>query len=397
MVIQDGRARSVSAWAEHLRDGGTTTWSAWPRDAAPAAVWPDPLPDATRLELLRRLNLSARLARPARTAGAGGLADLVLTTPAPGRGPVDMPLPWPGAPPRFGTRPVDPELLSAEDLVRLAVGVLARLLPGVRLPDAATVAPPPGRWPLPWRPRFLLHGTPDTARAVRRSLLAAGLVESDWRPTHVVVARPLEVMMAEHWAARNRAGGILKWSTLWRRSMAAGRLPGAVDTATTADRLLARGDGPVHVVLARDADPAAQLVAHVLGLRSAPVPALSPPDLSAADLVRRVNRLTGLQAGPARVPELAARLTEVLAGAALGEEPLAGPRVPRPALDWARGAAAAQADRLRCADYAVHGAPADLAPDDHQGTGRVDRDRTLELALRACLASWQLQEGQDPT
>ena len=134
----------------------------------------------------------------------------------------------------------------------------------------------PERWPFPWRTRFRLHGSPVTAHAVRRSLVVEGLVESDWRPTHVVVARPLEVMMAEHWVARTRSGGILKWSTLWRRAMAADRLPATLDVAATAQHLLARGDGPVHVVVARDADRAAALVAQLLGVR----PHRSPRPLS---------------------------------------------------------------------------------------------------------------------
>ena len=339
-------------------------------------------PDATHLELLRRLNVAAG-------AGVGGLAELVLTTGAPGRGPVDVPLPWPGEQPRFGSRPVEPEQLSSEELVRLASGVLARLLPGVR--PVAETETLPDRWPLPWRTRFRLHGSPATAHAVRRSLVLQGLVESDWRPTHVVVARPLEVMMAEHWVTRAGAGGILKWSTLWRRSVAADRLPGTLDVAATAQSLLARGDGPVHVVVARDADHAAALVAGLLGVGAAPVPPAA--EHATADLLRRVNRLTALECGPDRVPDLAARLAGVLRDVVPADEAVPAPLVPRPSLDWAREAAARQADRLRTADYAVHGDPAELAPTDHRGTGRVDRDRTLELALRACLATWQLQEG----
>ena len=60
-------------WAEHLRDGGTTTWTTW-SDQAGGRDEPDTTdrarptdgcrfeafePDATHLELLRRLNLTA--------------------------------------------------------------------------------------------------------------------------------------------------------------------------------------------------------------------------------------------------------------------------------------------------------------------------------------------------
>lgn len=343
------------------------------------------MPDAIHLELLRRLNLAAG-------GGVGGLADLVLATGAPGRGPVDVPLRWPGEQPRFGSRPVDPEQLPAEELVRLASGVLTRLLPGVR--TGAGTEDLPDRWPFPWRGRFRLHGSPATAQAVRRTLLVEGLVESSWRPTRVVVARPLDVMMAEHWVARARAGGILKWSTLWRRALAADRLPGPVDVAAVAEGLRASGDGAVHVVVARDADRAAALVRQLLGVRIAPLPPLPlRADHATADLLRRVNRLTALESGPARVPDLAARLSDVLRDVVPADEAVPAPLVPRPSLEWAQQSAARQAERLRTADYAVHGDPAELAPEDHRGTGRVDRDRTLELALRACLATWQQQEG----
>ena len=179
---------TVAGWAAHLRSGGTTTWSAWlDRDPAPeSATPPRPLPDAVHLELVRRLNEAA-----------GGpveaLADRVLATGSPGRGLVDVPLSWPEGNRDYGSPATDPALLPAEELIRLAVGVLAHLLPGVPVPREED--PSPG-WPVPWRRRFLLHGSPGTAAAVRHGLLRQGLVETDWRPTHVVLARPVEVMMA---------------------------------------------------------------------------------------------------------------------------------------------------------------------------------------------------------
>ena len=62
----------------------------------------------------------------------------MLTTAAPGRGRVDVPLSWPSADqdsPRFGTPPIEPDEVPGDELVRLAVGVLARQLPTAsRLP-----------------------------------------------------------------------------------------------------------------------------------------------------------------------------------------------------------------------------------------------------------------------
>ena len=135
---------------------------------------PDPTP--SHLELVRRLNLAAG------ASGCPGWPTCVLATPSPGSRPVDVPLPWPGRrTPRFGSPAIDPAQLPEEELIRLAVGVLARLLPGV--PRPAGTPELTRRWPVPWRRRFRLHGSPGTVAAVRRGLLAQGLVETDWRPT----------------------------------------------------------------------------------------------------------------------------------------------------------------------------------------------------------------------
>ncbi len=371
----------VAGWADHLRAGGTTTWSAWREQPQPTAPPVAPRPDAVHLELVRRLNLAAD--RP-----APGLADRVLSTASPGRGLVDVPLEWPPAPRTYGSPAMDPEQLPEEELIRLAVGVIAHLLPGLPRP-AATVATQ--RWPLPWRRRFQVHGSPATATAVRRGLLAQGLVESDWRPTHVVIARPVEVMMAEHWAVNCRRGGILKWSTQWRREQAAGRLPAAIDVVAIAGRLAGRPREPVHVVVAHDAQQAAETAARLLGARSFVLGGAG--ELAESDLHRRVNRLTALTAGPDAVRDLAARFSAVLTERDLVPDPPPPPAVPPGAEGWAREQALATATRIRTAGYAVHGDPDELLPADHGRPGTVDRTRTLELALAACLRTWQLQEG----
>ena len=303
MLIRDASyEQAVSAWAAHLRAGGTTDWSAW-RDTPTDLAADDlagtggrqPLPDAVHLELVRRINLAAPEGADVR-----GLADRVLATAAPGRGLIDVPLPWPDTPRRFGTPPMDPAQLPEEELIRLAVGVLAHLLPGV---PSSTPEAPPAPWPLPWRRRFRLHGSPGTVAGVRESLLAQGLVETDWRPTHVVIARPVPVMMAEHWAASVRNGGILKWSTAWRRAEAAGRLPPSIDVADIAERLATRSTRQVHVVAAGSAEEAAALTAEVL--RADPAEIQETGDAAVSDLLRRLNRLTALAHGPGRVRELA--------------------------------------------------------------------------------------------
>jgi hypothetical protein len=374
---------AVAAWADHLRSGGTTTWSAWLEHGHPgsAPTTAAPLPDAVHLELVRRLNERSGRADE-------GLADRVLATASPGRGLVDVPLPWPTAPRGYGSPAIDPERLPPEELIRLAVGVLVHLVPGLPAPETA---PPSAPWPLPWRRRFRLHGSPGTAAAVRGELVRQGLVESDWRPVHVVLARPVEVMMAERWAMRARLGGSPKWATLWRRQVAVGRLPRAIDVSAIAQRLEGRTREPVHVVVARDAEQVARTTARVLGARSFAVTGGGDP--AHTDLLRRVNRLTTVTAGPDRVRGLASRLAAALDGIGAADTPPPPPFVPEFALEWARDQAAVTAAELDAAGYAVHGDPGDLSPSDQPHPGTIDRDRTLELALAACLRTWRLQGG----
>lgn len=375
----------VSGWAAHLRSGGTTTWPAWLAQDHPSVEPARPLPDAVHLELVRRLNAAA----DGRATGA--LAERVMSVASPGRGRVDIPLPWPGRQRTYGSPAFELDRLPDEELIRLAVGVLVHLLPGLPTVEPSSESPP---WPLPWRRRFRLHGSPATAAAVRAALLRQGLVETDWRPTHVVIARPVEVMMAEHWAANARAGGILKWSTLWRRAQASGSLPGQVDAAAIARRLEGRPHEPVHVVVARDAQQAGEATARLLRARLEVLAGSGwTGGLAETDLLRRVNRLTALTYGPAQVRDLAARLVAALDKVPARPDPGPAPAVPRAARAWADEQAAAAARDLRGAGYAVHGNPDDLVPANRQHSGTVDRARTLDLALVACLETWRLQGG----
>ena len=230
---------------------------------------------------------------------------------------------------------------------------------------------------------------------MRRALLAQGLVESDWRPTHVVIARPIEVMMAEHWAASVHAGGILRWSTLWRRTRTSGGLPGRIDVAAIAARLEdetgdRRRGSKLHVVVAREAHEAVTLTAGLL--RARPVEAPETGDPSASDLLRRLNRLTALTAGPEHVRAIAASLVRLLADAPTHRDALP-PVTPRASLPWARATAEATRDAITSAGYSVHGDPGALLPADLRRPETIDRDRTLDLAVNASLRAWELQEG----
>jgi hypothetical protein len=382
MLIRDASyEQAVTAWTTHLRDGGTTSWSGWRDTAADQPEGEDRpriLPDAIHLELVRRINLAAAGTRDLR-----GLADLVLATAAPGRGLIDVPLPWPDAPRRFGTPAMDPSHLPEEELIRLAVGVLARLLPDVPDPTPEDL---PHRWPLPWRRRIRLHGSPGTVAGVRSHLRAQGLVETDWRPTHIVIARPVPVMMAEWWTTSVRGGGILKWSTAWRRAEAAGRLPPAVDVTGILARLTTEN---VHVVVASGAQEAAALAAEVAG--EPPTEMHVSGDPAIADLLRRLNRLTVLTQGPGRVRELARTLAATLGEEATPAYSVTSLAPPPPSMAWAREQAASTDQAIRAAGYAVHGELDALTPTDHRLPGTVDRGRTLELAVTACLRSWHLR------
>jgi len=387
MLIRDATyEQAVSAWAAHLRVGGTTDWTAWrdtPTDLAEHDLAGTGgrhlLPDAVHLELVRRINLAAQ-----ESIDVHGLADRVLATAAPGRGLIDVPLAWSDTPPRFGTPPMDPAQLPEEELIRLAVGVLAHLLPGVphSIPE-----PPPAPWPLPWRRRFRLHGSPGTVAGVRENLLAQGLIETDWRPTHIVLARPVPVMMAEWWAASVRNGGILKWSTAWRRAEAAGHLPPSIDTAELAERT--RTKSQVHVVTAHNAAEAAALAAEVM--RVDPAEIRESGDAAVSDLLRRLNRLTALAHGPGQVRDLARTLAATLDEPVTSAHSATSLAPPPASVGWAQEQAASTAERIRRAGYAVHGELDALTPTDHRLPGTVDRGRTLELAVTACLRSWHLR------
>ena len=382
-------AAAVHAWADHLRAGGTDRWDAarWSR-AIDEGASSTPPPSAVHLELLRRWNLQGHGPAPA------GLADVVLTTPRPGRGPVDPPLPWTEQP-RFGSPGVDPATIDDELLVRLATGVVVRLLSGA--PDASPPAPLRRRRAWPWRTRFRVHGTRLATATVRDRLLAAGAAEGGRRPVHLVLGLPLEAAMAEHWSGRVTRDGILGWRALWRRTATADRLPHPVDVDRLAERLAAEHGGRVHVVLAPDRAGLATAALDVLGLTDRPGPPSTPLRLARWDLQRRVNLLATLARGPVTGAPLARRLAPVLDGLdhVVAHAAPAAPAAPAAYWPWATRAAADLATRVAEAGYPVHGDPGVLArPAPRTGRRSVDPSETLELALAACLRLWRTQEGR---
>jgi hypothetical protein len=382
-------ADRVRTWARALRGGSTQTWRECLAESAPAADVPadnatGPLPGAAQLELVRRLSASDASGD---LPDFGALVDLVLSTTGPGRGLVDVPLPWPGSgPASVGTPPIEPEAIPADELIRACTGVLVRLL--------AAVHPAAGREPArpwrPWRRGFTLLGAPTTAGLVRAALLERGLREGGSRTTYFVLGGPLEDLMAQRWSARVRAGAAMRWQRMWRTAAANDRVPPGIALSTIAAHLAGEfAPARVHVVLADDPTAALAHVAQVLGVPAGPVAARS--DVLATDLLRRLNPALTLAIGEEPRRRV---IDQVWPEIAAGEESgLLG--VPAREIDWAvetgERMAAALAAGLTAGRYAVHGDPALVVPARRPGVRRApDPDAVLAHALTVVGRAWRL-------
>jgi hypothetical protein len=378
------------AWADHLRDGGTTPWLTWldqrpdPADmdaAAPGAgTERGPLPGAAQLELVRRL--ASRSPAPAGDPAFASLADLALARSGPGRGPARLPLLWPHAPAgrRHGAPPTDPSAVPAEELIRLGVGLLAELLLRSAPSPAPSQPTPPGPRRRLWHKAFHVAGAPVTAAQVRAGLAAGGHVQGGRRPEVVLLAEPLDAVLAQVWSRRVQDGDPVRWATFLRRWARRDALPPAADLAGTA-RFWADRVGPsrVHVITG----PRLRRTAvDVLGLDTAePAGPPHPRSLSpaAVDLLRRLNRVLGVRvSGEDRPGHLrrAAALLPVTDGSALA--------VPPRFRGWLDERAAEVTEGLRAGGYAVHGDLARIAP-RHGGATHPRRPDVLALVLDTCL------------
>ena len=119
------------------------------------------LPGAQQLELLRRLNEAGAV--------AAELATRVLEASAPGRGRPDLELVGSVEPLAFGPPPVDPADLSADELLRVATGLIAEDVHAAGLPEPRRSARP-----RPWRTRYRLVGDPMLADPRRADLVSRG-------------------------------------------------------------------------------------------------------------------------------------------------------------------------------------------------------------------------------
>jgi hypothetical protein len=350
--------RRAWGWAAHLREGGTTPWRDW---AVEGAAHGRHLPGAQQLELLRRLNESGAV--PDR------LAVRVLEASAPGRGRPDLELAGSVDSVAFGPPPVDPADLDADELLRVAAGLLAEDVHAGGLPE------PPTARPRPWRTRYRLVGDPMLADPRRADLVSRGRPPGGRSELVLVLGTDVAQMMVDAWTARSIGIGVSPWGEWVRRARRLDALPDRIDLPRLARGAAERaGVRRVRVVLDLDALP------RLVGVRRplAAAPALSA---DAVELARRTGQVLGLLATPVERAEL---LRQVLVPR-LAEHPGPALALPRRHVEWARGRACTMRDELVRAGYPVHGDPDGLLPVDRPGVSHPSDAGVLARALRLLL------------
>lgn len=373
-------------WAAALREGSTTRWQDWPADGSgDADPFRDDLPGAQQLGLLRRLNVAAERAGrrvPLAT------ADRVLAAGVSGRGRSDLPLIGADEPVRFGARPVDPDALPDDELLRVASGLIAD--------DVASTAHDPEERTLveralgvrrPWVRAFHVVGVQWRAEYARQGLIAQGHRPGGRRPTAYLLADDLATVLAHAWTARSFDQGGTTWGEFLGSSSAFGHLPPRADLARMARSASHKyGAARVTIVL----DPAA--LATELGVRRLQ----APPVLGAhaVDLVRRVGEPLGLLVDEADRPRL---LRESLGRRLDG---LGGPAltVPRSREAWLSAQAERTRHELAAAGYPVLGDLDRLVPGPLPAEPVVPVDaEVLTLALGLLLDPVTATTQEDPT
>ena len=346
-------------WVAHLRDGGTTPWSAWSTSASADEQSGRYLPGAQQLELLRRLN-QLRLPSPE-------LADRVLGASAPGRGRPDLGLVGVLEESAFGPPPVDPSELPADELVRVATALIAE--------DVVAAGDPlEPRTPRLLRRRYRILGDPDVTDVVRDALVADGRPPGGRRATVVVTGTDLSSMLVHVWTARALGAGVRPWPEWLAAEVRRRRVPGRIDLPSLASAWVPQvGASRVHVVL-DDPRRACRLVGRRRRVAAAP-----PLSADAVELARRTAPVVGTLVAPERRTALMRhRLRPVLAA-----YPGPGLRIPRRYRPWIAEHTADLRRRLATGDYAVHGALPE--PSGRSGVTAPDEDGVLALALQVLL------------
>ncbi|MBJ7358150.1 hypothetical protein [Nocardioides sp.] len=371
-ISRSSTANTAAAWlwVDHLRGGGTTPWAAWlaaARDADDPRRGDRLLPGAQQLELVRRLNEAGR--------PAAALVERVLVASAPGRGRQDLELLGAVEPLAFGPPPIDPATLSADDLVRVAVGLIAE--------DVVGAGDPP-REPVKarrWRTRYRIAGDRWLADAMRTELVAQGRPPGGRGAVAAVVGTDLATMVAHDWLASCFSDGGADWTDYCAGMRRRDRLPRRVDLAATAGRWAPELGGPdqVRVVL----DPAR--VAKVVGVRRLVV----LPDVAAdaAELARRTAGALGILVTPPRRTELMRTVLRPRLAGVPGPRPV----VPPEHREWLEEQARLVQRGIRAGGYPVVGDLDALRPRwpdlPAHGLAADDRqpDRVLSLALSLLL------------
>jgi hypothetical protein len=364
MNVDRGRAWS---WVAHLRAGGTTPWTAW--TAADAPDLGRFLPGAQQLELLRRLNQTHR--------PSPSLVGRVLTASAPGRGRPDLELVGVDEGRRFGPPAVDPTRLPDDELLRVAVGLLAQeLAAGVEMRELVVEGAPgqptssSRRRPRRFRTRYQLAGDPWLASAHTAALTADGRPPGGGGRSVHVLGSDVPTMLAHTWAAGAFGTGAPSWPDFLAKVRARRRLPRRVDLPGVVARFEARPHtGLVGVVLDLGALP------RLVGVRRlAPVP---DPPAHASELARQVGVALSLHLPPA---QQAGVLRTVLL-ARLARVSGAPPTVPPEHADWVEDAAFAMRQQLLRARYPVVGDPDTVLPGRSEAAVGSVLDLAIELLL----------------
>jgi hypothetical protein len=394
-TTRDDGVRRAWAWVDHLRNGGAAPWSDFAEDsggraasehpggrAASASNNPggraasaserrrDHLPGSQQLELLRRLNEAGKVP-PA-------LADQVLAAAPPGRGQPALRLPGVGAA-DYGARPVDPADVPADELLRVAAGVLAEHL--VSLPAKEPKRRRPRR--LPWHRSYQLGGDPLRADAARTELLSDGRRAGGRNPIVLLLGGTPDQMITDTYAWRILHTATASWRWWIAHRAGFGELPPRADLASAARHWAKEvGADRIRIVLDDDALP------DLLGVRAVNRPEVPPAE--ALELVRHVNEVLRVLVGPERHQELLDHdLVPLLAGAEGGR--LVVPYAQR---RWVEAQSRLVYDELTAAGYAVVGDPARLvAEPERDGVIAPADAKVLALAVRTLLRAYS--GGQD--
>ncbi len=376
------------SWVAHLRGGGTTPWAQWRREGAEhpgrranadaVAPYGVPLPGAAQLELVRLL-----AERWSPGPGFAHLADTVFAVSGPGRGLPELPLTGAPVAPSSGPRPVDPVDVPRSELVRVATGVIVSLVLGID-PDTWSGGDSGRR--RPWRKSVKVAGPPLTVDALRKQLRRDGCDDAGNLEGAVVVALPVDLMVAEVWGQRVLEGADLRWGRFWAKWHRDDELPVFADVAALCDRWCERlGGDRVTVVVAPSPQRAAQLVSQALTCDVDPA-AISLPlhSTGAVEVLRGVNTALGV-ATDDEGRRRAGRVLRHLLLEGDGHAHAAVPAPPAQLHDWATEMAREAMARIAESGCTVVGDLEDHLPRDPATLGEApDEGDVLDAALAAC-------------